>query len=185
MNCYNFEENISAFIESNLSLKLRKEFIRHQTLCRDCGMKLNGVVEIMNSLKNVEAISTSADFIKNLHQKIDKYNSRKEPFFTRLLNFQPFGLTPVSALGFLAAFTVLTISSVLLFQNDNIPQLSVSEFSQNPTLHEFDSQPPLMVNSTLMPALKDSLMKDSLREASDRYDDQILMVNQKGKTGTK
>ncbi|NQU66788.1 MAG: zf-HC2 domain-containing protein [Candidatus Marinimicrobia bacterium] len=177
MNCYNFEENISVFIESDLSLKLRKEFIQHRETCPGCEDKLNGIVSIINSFKQIESVATSTDFVKNLHQRIDKYNSRKEPLFTRLLNFQPFGLKPVAALGFVTAFTLLTISSFLLFQDDNIPKLNVSEFSQKPST--LSNQAPLMVNSQQVPAVKDSTRKDSLRDASSRFDDQILMVNQK------
>jgi len=178
MNCYNFEENISAFIESNLSLKLRNEFIKHRDICPGCGNKLDGVVKIMTSIKKFEPVATSADFLKNLHQRIEKYDSRKEPLLKRLLNYQPFGMKPVVALGFISAFVLLTISSFLLFQSDTVPQLNVSDFSRKPA--QIGNQTPYMANSQLTPATADSSSKkDTLRDPSGRFDDQILMVNQK------
>lgn len=178
MNCYNFEENISAFIESDISLKLRNEFIKHRDICPECSRKLEGVAKIMTSIKQFEPVATSADFLKNLHQRLEKYDSRKEPLLKRLLNYQPFGLKPVAALGFVSAFVLLTISSFLLFQNDSVPQLNVTDFSQKPA--QMGNQSPFMANSKHAQTAVDSLSKeDTLRDPAKRFDDQILMVNQK------
>ena len=50
MNCYDFELNISAYIEGELKQSVRREFSTHKETCNDCSEKLGDIARMIRQL---------------------------------------------------------------------------------------------------------------------------------------
>lgn len=179
MNCYKFEENISAFIDGELTQSLRIEFTHHKEQCENCNGQLNDIVSLLTDLKGLGNITTSEDFVGNLQDRIDKHNNKKENYIQRLAKVRPFGFRPVAAIGVAAAICVLTISSFLLFQDETIPEFDTTKYSQNGSALP-NSSPGEISEPIGNPIASghDSTngSTDSLDILRKRYDDQIQTV---------
>jgi len=53
MNCYDFELNISAYIEGELKQVVREDFNQHKDTCKNCKEKLLDIAKLMENLPNL------------------------------------------------------------------------------------------------------------------------------------
>jgi len=180
MDCYQFEANISAYIEGELKQSERKGFLAHKEKCAHCLEKLTGTQELLSSLSGLQTVTTSPDFLQNLQVKIDQYQSRKEGLFQRVRHWRPFGLEPLPALGFALAFSVLLVSTYFVMNEEQLPAVDIQQYTgQSTGTHtpaRVIDQPRVLAAHQAQPA--DSTQKDSAHSNTDRFNDQILMVNQ-------
>ena len=72
MKCYDFELNISAYIEGELKQVIRQSFNEHKDNCTLCKEKLADISQLMNNMPHLMPHVTSPKFIHNLNQKIQK-----------------------------------------------------------------------------------------------------------------
>ena len=63
MNCYNFESNISAYIENELKQTERQSFNEHKQACSLCEKMFSDVSVMLNRLSELKSVSTSNQFI--------------------------------------------------------------------------------------------------------------------------
>jgi len=62
MNCYDFELNISAYIEGELKQAVRENFINHKESCDNCFKKLSDISKLMENMLNISNVKTSSQF---------------------------------------------------------------------------------------------------------------------------
>ncbi len=186
MNCYNFEANISAYIDGELDHSNWKGFTKHQQECLSCRNQLEGVRELIGAIKTVPNLTTSKDFLKGLQRKIEEYDDKRS-LITRIIEFRPFGMNPLQAVGFAAVVTFMVISSFMLFKSDKIPVVDFDKLSkenqqelparvQNQGI--YPQQNPAMMASDNDPA---DTTKDKTHHNSPNYDNQMHLVNQQGR----
>ena len=127
MNCYNFENKISEFIEGELSQIIRKEFCHHKDECQKCENKLLEVSKIMETLPCLNQLKTSEHFENRLNKKIHDYNNKGPSIIERLLEFKPFGYRPSHAFGLAAAVLMIIFSSYSLLYQDRLPEINLDQ----------------------------------------------------------
>ncbi len=186
MNCYNFEANISAYIDGELNQSDWKGFTEHQQNCTACKSKLKGVRELLGNMKTIPEVTTSDDFFKGLQRKIETHENRSS-IIAKIVEFKPFGMNPLQALGFAAVVTFMVISSFMLFNTDRLPVVHFDELSREnqlnvpaglPEQSAYPQQNPAMMASDHNQA--DST-KDKNHGNAPNYDNQMQLVNQQGR----
>ena len=91
MNCYDFELNISAYIEGELKQTVRGDFSQHKNTCKKCEEKLMAIAKLMENLPNLMRVRTSNQFDQKLQIKIRAIDNRGPSIWRRLLGIKPLG----------------------------------------------------------------------------------------------
>ena len=157
MNCYNFELNISAYIEGELRQVVREDFNQHKDACNNCKGKLVDISKLMKNLPNLVQVTTSIQFDKNLQGKIREIDNRGPSIWQRLLEIKPLGFEPVPALGFALAIVIIIGASFLLLNQDGLPDVDfekLSTQSQQKIPPEFE--PSVVTPKKNLPSIADS-----------------------------
>ena len=177
MKCYDFEAQISAYIDGELKPTQRKDFTLHRQDCPECAGKLDDIVQMLQTLHELPVVQTSEDFMNRLQKKIDDHNSGKTSIWQRIIQFRPFGLDPIPAFGFAAAIVLMTISTFMIFDLDRPPQVDFDRLTaRQAMLNEASdplASPPLTAGATL-----DTTALDSVAPGTRPYDAPIHLVNQ-------
>ena len=135
MNCYDFELNISAYIEGELKQTARDDFSQHKDTCKNCEEKLVDISKLMENLPNLMRVTTSSQFDQKLHEKIREIDNRRPSVWKRLLEMKPLGFEPVPALGFALAMVMIVSASYLILNPDVAPIVDVVKDKQHlPTI---------------------------------------------------
>ena len=117
MNCYDFELNISAYIEGELKQLVRDDLNQHKDACNKCKEKLVDISKLMEYLPDLEQVTTSSLFDENLQGKICEIDNRGSSIWQRLLEMKPLGFKPVPALGFSLALVMIIGTSFFLLND--------------------------------------------------------------------
>ena len=135
MNCYDFELNISAYIEGELKQTVRGVFNQHKDTCKNCEEKLVYISKLIENLPNLMRVTTSSQFDQTLHEKIREIDNRGPSVWKRLLEMKPLGFEPVPVLGFALAMVMIVSASYLLLNPDVAPIVDVIKDKQHlPTI---------------------------------------------------
>ena len=90
MNC-NYKDKIISYIENDLTKQEMAEFESELEKNSELQLEFNEMKATLNSFKNLPKIKTSSDFIVNLNNRIDEYESSKIKIFNnvfgRILNY--------------------------------------------------------------------------------------------------
>ena len=90
MNC-NYKDKIISYIENDLTKQEMAEFESELEKNSELQLEFNEMKTTFNSFKNLPKIETSNDFIVNLNNRIDEYESSKIKIFNnvfgRILNY--------------------------------------------------------------------------------------------------
>jgi hypothetical protein len=124
MNCYEFENHISEYIDGELKIGIRKEFMTHKTDCILCTEKLGDIMSMLKEMPTMLKMKTSGDFLSKLNDKIETYENR-----STLKLDQFFGFDYVSAIGLAAALILVVGASYLLVTEDSIPIVDLDKIS--------------------------------------------------------
>ena len=82
MKCYDFELNISAYIEGDLKQVVLQSFNQHKENCILCNEKLVDISKLMDLLPKINPLVTSSQFIQNLNEKIQEIDIDQEnPYY--------------------------------------------------------------------------------------------------------
>ena len=157
MNCYDFELNISAYIEGELKQVVREDCNQHKDACNNCKGKLVDISKLMKNLPNLVQVTTSIQFDKNLQKKIRGIDNRGPSFWQRLLEMKPLGFEPVPAVGFTLAIVMIISASFLLLNQDGLPDVDfekLSTQSQQKIPPEFE--PSIITPQKHLPSIADS-----------------------------
>ena len=129
MNCYDFELNISVYIDGELKQVVREDFNQHRDICNNCKEKLEDISILMENLPNLVQVTTSNHFDNNLREKIHEFDNRGPSLWKRLLELKPLGFEPVPALGFSLAIVMIIGASFLLLNQDSLPDFDFEKLS--------------------------------------------------------
>ena len=83
MNC-NYKDKIISYIENDLTKKEIAEFESELEKNSELQLEFNEMKATLNSFKNLPKIETSSDFIVNLNNRIDEYESSKIRIFNNV-----------------------------------------------------------------------------------------------------
>ncbi len=177
MNCSDFENNITAFIDGELGKSNRSKFTSHRNNCLECNRKLENLKLLIQSLSNVHQVKTSPSFLVDLHTKIEQSQQGKVPFLKRILQVQPFGFRPLYATGFVVTLATIITTTFLLLSTDSLPEIDIHKVSENKNqlsnLKKVNNPHPV-----LFAADYDTTTEDSIDPKNrSRFDDKIIIVN--------
>ena len=157
MNCYDFELNISAYIEGELKQTVREDFNQHKDTCKNCEEKLVDISNLMENLPNFMRMSTSSQFDQRLHEKIREIDNRGSSLWQRLLEMKPLGFEPVPALGFILAMVMIIGTSYLLLNQDSLPNVDFEKLSTQSQQHTPQNfKPSVIIPKQNLPSMADS-----------------------------
>ena len=157
MNCYDFELNISAYIEGELKQTVRGDFNQHKSTCKNCEEKLVDISNLMENLPNFMRMTTSNQFDQRLHEKIRGIDNRGSSLWQRLLEMKPLGFEPVPALGFILAMVMIIGTSYLLLNQDSLPNVDFEKLSTQSQQHTPQNfKPSVIIPKQNLPSMADS-----------------------------
>tara|TARA_Y100001970_G_scaffold280786_1_gene390348 strand:- start:1671 stop:2213 length:543 start_codon:yes stop_codon:yes gene_type:complete len=145
MNCYNFELNISAYIEGNIQKSLLKNFIKHKDSCMHCKEKLIDISNMLENLPRLSKIKTSNQFSKKLQQKIYRIDNKVPSLWHKIINIRAFGLEPLPTLGMALSILLIFCSSYFLLNQDTIPKIDLNRLSEKNDKSNSKNYKPLIV----------------------------------------
>ena len=174
MNCYDFELNISAYIEGELKQVVREDFNQHRDICKNCKEKLEDISILMENLPNLVQVTTSNHFDNNLREKIHEFDNRGSSLWKRLLELKPLGFEPVPALGFASAIIIIIGASFLLLNQDGLPDIDFEKLS---TQSQQKFKPSVISPQKNLPSMADS--DTSGRPHQNNLENRIKLVRGK------
>ncbi|MDD5764755.1 MAG: hypothetical protein PHW79_00695 [Candidatus Marinimicrobia bacterium] len=136
MNCYQFKNFISSYIEEDINFNRRKQFEEHMQNCPTCQLLHASILQNKKRLASLSKIAVSDQFMHNLQNKIlaDR-NARIRQSFQNGFSLKRI---PSFAYGFaIAVLAVVTVFFTLQSQgtdsmNPGIPPVVQEQINQQP-----------------------------------------------------
>ncbi|MFQ6675380.1 MAG: anti-sigma factor family protein [Fidelibacterota bacterium] len=116
MNCYQIRDQISDYIEKELTLPQVRQFETHLAACSSCQDAYEGVVSVIRSLRESEKVALSDRFDERLKARLTKVAAspvRRPNRFIR--GGTIWGFEPKYAVMSVAALVAIIVLSVSLF----------------------------------------------------------------------
>lgn len=176
MKCYDFELNISAYIEGELKQVIRQSFNEHRDHCVICKEKLSDISTLIEKMSKSTLLVTSPQFIPNLNAKIQEIDNQRPSIWDRLIQFKPLGFEPVPAIGFALAMFMIIGASYLLINSDGLPEINMEKLStqsQNQAPNPFNPSLVMPQQTGISITDSDSSVKPDIHK---RYDDKIKLT---------
>ena len=178
MNCYDFELNISAYIEGELKQVVREDCNQHKDACNNCKEKLVDISKLMENLPNLTLVTTSSQFNQKLQGKIHEIDNRGPSIWQQLLEIKPLGFEPVPAVGFTLAIVMIISASFLLLNQDGLPDVDFEKLStQSQQKIPLEFEPSIITPQKNLPSIADS--DTSGNPKSKNMDNRIKLVGGK------
>lgn len=130
LNCTEFLEHISDYIDDDMAEAERIEFLRHAEVCVECDKTLNGCRHVRNLLGRLSPVSVSSEFDVRLKSRIRmEHNFLEDPVY----RFKLFMSDNLPRLLAVPAAAALVVSAMLYFNGRN-PGIAVdpAELVSNP-----------------------------------------------------
>ena len=180
MKCYDFELNISAYIEGELKQVVRQSFNEHKESCTICKEKLVDITQLMDKIPKLTPLVTSSKFINNLNAKIKEIDNKVPSMWERLIQLKPLGFEPAPAIGFVLAIFLVISSAYLLINRDGLPKINMDKLSTHTQKKAPDKFIPSVVSPLqTIPSIADSDSSTKL-EIQNRYHDKIKLTGAGG-----
>ena len=173
MKCYDFELNISAYIEGELKQVVRQSLNEHKENCILCNEKLADISILMDKMPKLTPLVTSQQFIHNLNEKIREIDNRGPSIWERITQFKPLGFEPVPALGFTLAMVMVISASYLLIHRNGLPEINMEKLSTQSRQKTLKPSVIIPPQTGLSIADSDSSVQPDIR---NRYDDKIKLT---------
>ena len=178
MNCYDFELNISAYIDGELKQVVRENFIQHKNGCKKCCMKFDDISKLIVKMPQINKIETSTEFSQKLQEEINKIDNRGPTIRERLIQYIPFGFEPVPAMGFALALTMVISMSYLLLNQDGLPAIDFEKLSTQSKQNIPNKIEPSIINPIPdIPSMADSDTSDN--QNGKKVENRIKLVGSK------
>ncbi|MBC8197092.1 MAG: hypothetical protein H8E60_04305 [Candidatus Marinimicrobia bacterium] len=169
MNCYEFELNLSDFIEGELKQKDNFNFKTHKNICNSCSKKLESMLTLISNMRRMRTVSVPSNFTRELHYKIsnlDNYNIKNSWRFLDIFNL---GLKPNHTIAFGLSIIMIITSIVYFSKIDQIPNVKIADFKTPESVR-------LNNNSHFaneLQSLKDPILKDSLNKVNSNKNNNL------------
>ncbi len=145
MNCYQFRNSISNFIDENISFKNRQAFQEHLNECPVCQKIYSSILATRQNMLSLPKISVSDDFKLNLRNRILSDRSAA----TQPNSHKGFNLSriPSFAYGFAVAVVAVVVGFFILQSQsqenspDNMPPIIRQKMTQSPAQQPQDVTP--------------------------------------------
>ena len=110
-----FQDNIRAFIDSELPVNKKSIFLEHASICRKCGHDLSIMQSIKQELSNIKPLTVSSEFDFRMRSSIRReYENQRNPFYSFTIFFREnanmFFVAPV--------FAIILVMSIILFNSN-------------------------------------------------------------------
>ena len=118
MHCNEYRNNLTSYLDNELSTEEKKATLAHEEECVDCSSFKKEYQEVLGSLRKLSKVKTSPNFEKILLQKL--HNLPQESFISKLSELivpSSIGIRKV-AIGF-AALLLVVSGSYLLYNSSN------------------------------------------------------------------
>ena len=113
MDCYNFEDYISSYLDNELSESDKKKFEDIINSNSDCKIKFEETKKIILSVQTLPKLKTSDDFVRNLNKRIDEEFKHQPKLIEQVKGI--FAFRP--SLGFAMSVGFLMLASYLFIDN--------------------------------------------------------------------
>ena len=139
MNCYEFQDNISTYLDNEFPASKTNLFKEHMEKCSSCSNAVKGVKHSISVMSGLERISTSNSFEDKLQSRLKEINSKPEVNKKRVISSnRVFGYSPTYAFLTAASVIAIVVLSVSLFQDSNtgmpsdLPALTTQDILNQP-----------------------------------------------------
>lgn len=146
INCYQFRNSISNFIDEDITFKNRQDFKQHLADCPACRKIYQSVLATRQSMRHFPQISVTDNFKLNLRNRIlsdrnaaFRHNSQKSFTLNRIPSF---------AYGFAAAI-VAVVAGIFILQSQNA---TTNLTTPPPIVRQQMTQPPAVQPQKIAPA---------------------------------
>ena len=130
MNCYEFENNLSDFIEGELKQKDIIKIKSHKKECVNCSEKMESIISLISNLGNMNSIKVSDNFSDKLHNEISILDSRMQTKSWNWLDIFDFGFKPKQALAFGSSILLIASSIFYYSKIEIVPNINMANFKK-------------------------------------------------------
>ena len=170
MDCYEFQDKISAYIEKELTLSDINRFDQHLESCRICAVAYNGVKSAVRAIRGSERVAVSSGFNDRLLGRLQREKAKPVRKISRLgRGRRMFGYEPRHAFASLAAVTLIIVLTIGIFP-DGGGKINPNPLPLSTQQNVNDAFQPAMRSGTpATPTLvSDELEEDSLATQQDK-----------------
>ena len=129
MDCNEYRENLTNYIDNELTTQKNKSMLEHEAICSDCSELNSEIRNILGSVQNLSKVKASANFETQLYEKLHSHaeNSLSDKI-KELFEPSPIGVKAL-AVGF-AILMILVSGSYFMYNGvsagneDGMPALS-------------------------------------------------------------
>jgi len=141
LNCYQFRELISEYLDGEISYSKRKLFEEHKQSCQHCNLLFNSVSVVVKDLHHLPEVSVSENFYLNLRNRIIEERER----INRKFKKRKFGLSsiPIPIYGLATAVVVIVITFIVMKMQGNTETYNVPPYVKQQMLNKGASNRPL------------------------------------------
>lgn len=109
MSCHQFKESIRAFIDQELPINEKSDFLNHAEQCTECGEELRSMQFVTTQLKRLKRITVSPEFDFRMRTSILREHERlRNPFYSARIFFRE-NMLPFIAIPAVAASLVVGV----------------------------------------------------------------------------
>ena len=170
MDCYEFQDKVSAYIEKELTLSDVNRFDQHLQSCRICAVAYDGVKSAVRAIRGSERVAVSSGFNDRLLGRLQREKAKPVSKISRLgRGRRIFGYEPRYAFVSLAAVALIVVLTIgiLLDGGGKINPNPLPLSTQQNVNDAF--QPAMRSGTPAAPTLvSDELEEDSLTTPKDK-----------------
>ena len=170
MDCYEFQDKVSAYIEKELTLSDVNRFDQHLESCRICAVAYNGVKSAVRAIRGSERVTVSSGFNDRLLERLQREKAKPVSKISSLgRGRRIFGYEPRYAFVSLAAMALIVVLTIGILPDggDNI-YLNPLPLSTQQNVNDA-LQPLMRSGKAAAPTLvSDELERDSLATSKDK-----------------
>ncbi len=187
MDCYEFQDKVSAYIEKELTLSDVNRFDSHIESCGNCSAVITGVRSAVAAVRASDRVAVSDGFNNRL---LDRLKYEKTKPVSRIGRVGRggdfFGYEPRYAFASLAAVALIVVLSVGILPEGGEPvpvQLSTQQGFAEPTPKQINSGVPLQPSLAADESEEDSLdtPRDARKVSPRDFGGKIQLVKDKKK----
>lgn len=122
MDCKNFEEFGSLYIDRMLTEEEMKQFKTHLENCEECTVKLKNLQLIVESINEIDEVELPDNFTASLREKLESIEQKPQTPKNKWLNWKTYGV--------IAAGLVLTVTTVSLLNQNNFGMMKSADMAE-------------------------------------------------------